>query len=255
MQARGREWLPIRPCRLPSDPWHAAATGTTFEKDHPFPVPEPHVLVPLILVALAGGGPTPAASSSPALSMPADTLTAIYRAGVSFQDFLGAAEARKVDWEATWAGAGLDGAMVERALQAGKGWRILAVAEDWCSDSVSSVPYIARLVEELPGVELRVVTSGPGAWVMEQYRSPDGRGTTPTVLLLDPSGAEVGCWIEQPSSLQEWWLAPPAPEETNRDRMQRKMAWYAEDAGRQTVQEMVEMLEGAAAGSPVCPAH
>lgn len=129
------------------------------------------------------------------------------------------------------------------------------MAEDWCSDSVSSVPYIARLAEALPGVELRVVTSGPGAFVMEQYRSPDGRGTTPTVLLLDPSGAEVGCWIEQPSTLQAWWLAPPVEGESNRDRMQRKMAWYAEDAGRETVREMVEMLEGAAAGAPVCPAR
>jgi hypothetical protein len=213
------------------------------------------VLVPLILVALAGGLPAPEASTPPALPMPADTLTALYQAGVSFQDFLGAAEARKADWEATWAATELDGAMVERARRAGDGWRILAVAEDWCSDSVSSVPYVARLVEELPGVELRVVTSGPGAYVMEHYRSPDGRGTTPTVLLLDPSGAEVGCWIEQPSALQEWWLAPPAPDESNRERMQRKMAWYAEDAGRQTVREMVEMLEGGAAGSPVCPAH
>ena len=213
------------------------------------------MLVSLFLVAVAWGVSAPATSASIAPPAPLDTLSAIYRAGVSFQDFLGAAEAREQDWEANWSGAELDGAMVQRAIQAGGGWRILAVAEDWCSDSVSSVPYIARLVEALPGVDLRVVTSGPGAWVMEQYRSPDGRGTTPTVLLLDPSGAEVGCWIEQPSTLQEWWLAPPASGETNRDRLQRKMAWYAEDAGRQTVQEMVEMLEGAAAGSPVCPAR
>lgn len=213
------------------------------------------MLVSLLVAALAGGLSAPAAVGPVPSALPADTLGTIYERGVSFQDFLGAAEARKADWEANWAGTRLDGEMVERGARAGEGWRILAVAEDWCSDSVSSIPYIARLVEELPGVDMRVVTSEPGAWVMERYRSPDGRGTTPTVLLLDPSGAEVGCWIEQPSALQEWWLAPPAPGESNRDRLQRKMTWYAEDAGRETIREMVEMLEGAAAGSPVCPAR
>lgn len=214
------------------------------------------MLVSLLLALATGGLSTPSPLAPPRAEAPrADTLETLYGRGVSFQDFLGAAEARKADWEANWARTELDGAMLERGARAGEGWRILAVAEDWCSDSVSSIPYIARLAEELPGVEMRVVTSEPGAWIMERYRSPDGRGTTPTVVLLDPSGAEVGCWVEQPAALQAWWLAPPAPGESNRDRLQRKMTWYAEDEGREIVREMVEMLEGAAAGSPVCPAR
>lgn len=207
------------------------------------------VLVALLLSLPTGPASTPAAFQT----MPADTLEAIYRGGVPFQEFLGSAEARREAWESTWAEASVEDAMLRRVAGAGEGWRLLAVAEDWCSDSVSSMPYIARLVEKMQGLEMRVVTSETGQVVTERYRSPDGRATTPTVVLLDPSGAEVGCWVEQPAALQAWWLAPPAPGETSQMRTGRKMTWYAEDGGRETIREIVEMLEGAAAGRRVCP--
>lgn len=199
-------------------------------------------LLPLVLACGLG---------SPAPAPVPDTASALFVAGVDFPTFLEGTRARREMWHDLWGEAKLDPVMVERARAAGGGWRILAVAEDSCSDAVNSLPYVARLVEELPGVELRVVTSGPGRSVMEGHRSPDGRATTPTVVVLDPEGAVVGCWVEQPAALQSWWLNPD-PEASSRERMERKMAWYADDAGRETVRELVEVLEGAAAGRPVC---
>jgi len=185
--------------------------------------------------------------------MSIDTLEAIYRRGVPFQEFLGKTEARREAWQSTWGGASVDETMIRRATAAGEGWRLLAVAEDWCSDSVGSIPYVARLAAQVEGLDLRMVRSEAGRVVMERYRSPDGRAATPTMVLLDPSGTEVGCWVEQPAALQAWWLAPPVPHESSQMRTLRKSAWYAEDAGRETIREVVEMLEAAAAGRRVCP--
>jgi hypothetical protein len=210
------------------------------------------MILPLILsagvVCTSPGGVDPAPAPTPA-----DTVVAIFGSGVDFPTFLEGTRARREMWHEIRASASVDPTMVERARASGPGWRVLAVAEDSCSDSVNSLPYLAVLVEQLVGVELRVVTSGPGRPVMERYRSPDGRASTPTVVLLDPSGDVVGCWVEQPAALQAWWLDPD-PSESPRVRTERKMEWYAADGGRETIRELVEMLEGAAAGRPTCRA-
>lgn len=209
------------------------------------------MILPLVLsLGMAcSSGP---ADLHPLLPAP-DTVGSLFAAGVDFAAFLGQTRARRAMWHDVWRAAAVDPAMVQRARAAGTGWRILAVAEDSCSDSVNSLPYLARLVEGLEGVELRVVTSGPGRPVMERYRSPDGRASTPTFVLLDRAGEVAGCWVEQPAALQAWWLNPD-PSESSRDRTERKMRWYADDAGRETVREWVEILEAAAAGRPICRA-
>ena len=211
------------------------------------PPPAHQALSPALPVpAHAHGSPVPTLQA-----LPADTIESIYLAGVDFPTFLEGVRSRERMWQTLWRDAGVEGDLLTRAAAAGRGWRILAVAEDSCSDSVNSIPYIARLVEQLEGVEMRVVSSAPGRPVMERYRSPDGRPSTPTVVVLDPAGEVVGCWVEQPASLQSWWLAP-SDGSSSRDRLARKMAWYEEDGGRETLREIVEMLEGAAAGRPVC---
>lgn len=127
---------------------------------------------------------------------------------------------------------------------------MIAVAS--CSDSVSTVPYLARLVEALDSVELRIVDSEDGRPWMEAHRSPDGRATTPTILVLDDEYRVRGCWVEQPAALQSWWLDVLARGD-QAEEFDRKMAWYEEEAGRETLREFVEVLEAAGSDEPICP--
>jgi hypothetical protein len=122
---------------------------------------------------------------------------------------------------------------------------------DSCGDSAHTIPFIAALVDSLPNVELRVVEPGAGRWVMEAHRTPDGRAATPTVVLLDEKGDDVGCFVERPLALQAWTVAekPRLPEQ---EWLERKYQWYRDDAGRETVREIVALLESAAVGSPRC---
>jgi hypothetical protein len=86
---------------------------------------------------------------------------------------------------------------------------------------------------------------------MEGHRTPDGRASTPTVLLLDSEYEEAGCFIERPISLQDWMLANDG-KITRADLIKQKMEWYAENAGQETVAELVSILEAAASGRAVC---
>lgn len=187
-------------------------------------------------------------------AVPADSaLLALYASGSDFATFLAAAEARKAAWEKNWTEGRVPQASVAVAQSLPGKWRLLVVAVDGCSDSVNTIPYIARLVAQVPSLEMRIVLPDPGRPVMEAHRTPDGRPATPTVVLLDETGQNVGCWIERPAELQRQAIA--ARDAGTLDAFQRgKQAWYDADAGASTVREVVAMIEAAAAGTPRCAA-
>jgi hypothetical protein len=194
----------------------------------------------------------PPNACQPELASRADTaLAAVYRDGKTWDTFLADVDRRRQLWTDTWRAAAVPDHLAARARRAG-GWRLLIITVPGCSDSANSVPYIAKLVERTPGLELRLVDSTIGRPWLEAHRSPDGRAATPTVLVLDDQFAIHGCWVEQPAELQEIWL-PIVARGAASAELDRKMAWYAADAGREILREIIEVLEGARDGSPICP--
>lgn len=181
----------------------------------------------------------------------ADSLADLYRSGITWEAFYTAVDRRRELWQRTWTGAVVPDELAERARAAGR-WRILAITEPGCSDSANSLPYIARLVAGVPTLELRIVNSTAGRPWMEAHRTPDGRAATPTILLLDEQYRIRGCWVEQPAGLQSFWLDVVARGAQSRE-IERKMTWYQEDAGRETLTELVQILEAAHRGGTVCP--
>ncbi len=205
-----------------------------------------------MLAAPLSCGPAGAPPASAAGHPPDDPrLETLYRSGREFGEFLRLAEQRRELWLRHYREGDIPEDLLARARALEGKWRILAIAEDWCSDSVNTVPFLALLAERVGGLELRVVDSETGRHVMDAYRTPDDRTATPTILILDPGYDEVGCWVERPSELQRWALETrPALED--REFLERKMAWYEEDGGRSTVSEVLSIMEAAARGSRIC---
>jgi hypothetical protein len=127
----------------------------------------------------------------------------------------------------------------------------LVVAEDRCGDSVNTIPYVARLVDLVPNLDMRIIDARGGQAIMERHRTPDGRPATPTIVLLDERFDEAGCWVERPAKLQTWVLEHEAKLDAN-DLHERKYAWYDDDQGEETLREVVAMLEAASSGTPIC---
>ena len=168
----------------------------------------------------------------------------LYEDGITFEEFLADADRRVDQWHSHYEG----GAPTHQALQAAKAVggdvKFLVVAEDWCGDSVNTVPYLARLVEQVDGWEMRVINSRVGADVMAANPTPDGRSSTPTILVLDSDHQQVGAFVERPAILQEWFLRSE-PELEREDLFDQKYKWYAEDAGEETVRELTELVRQA----------
>lgn len=196
----------------------------------------------LVLVAACGAAP----DAGPA------ELRELWDGGRSFGAFLDSVDAREETWRANRARSAVPGPLLARARAAtAPGWRLLVVAEDWCGDSVHTVPWVARLAEAVEGLEMRIVGSREGRDVMRAHPTPDGRAATPTVLLLDESFGERGCFVERPPGLQRWFLENP-DDLSRAELLEEKYARYEADGGRSTLEEMVAVLEAAARGDARC---
>jgi hypothetical protein len=180
-----------------------------------------------------------------ALSFPPQDVDyqAVYAQGTTFADFLEKARAHREEWRANYNDATVSPALVTRVRALPARRHLLVVAEDWCLDSLHTVPYIARLVDGGPErVDMRVVNREVGKTVMEAHRTPDGRTATPTIAILGEDWHLIGAWTERPSSVQTWFL------EKQKTTMQKPLhdellAWYAKDAGTTTVLEIADLLE------------
>jgi hypothetical protein len=102
------------------------------------------------------------------------------------------------------------------------------------------VPYIAKLAARA-GVELRVVDFKTGKAIMDAHRTPDGRASTPTVVLLRDD-QEVAVWVERPAALQ-WWYLGMANQISDDERLERKMSWYEWNRGSDALTEIVVLAE------------
>lgn len=214
------------------------------------------LLILLILSGLLASSPPssrPTEAEATAVgTTAADTLRALYEGGRSFSDFLEGARSRRGQWRDHYAAAVVTSSVLDRARALGGPWRLLVVAEDWCGDSVNTIPYLAKLVDGVDGLEMRVIDSRVGRPLMEAHRTPDGRPATPTLLLLDGDWNLAGCMVERPGPLVSWYQENRA-EKSSEELHEYLYAWYDRDQGATTVSEVVGLVAAARAGAPLCP--
>ena len=169
--------------------------------------------------------------------------TALWDKATPFEQYLAGVRARQEAWRSRFANAAIEADILNevRALPAKR--RILAVAEDRCSDSAWAVPYIAKLAAAVPErLEVRVIGRKDGSRIQSDNLTPDGRLATPTVLVLDESNRALGAWVERPAELQKWFIENKATMDS--DPLHEKMdVWYTEDAGKSTLREILALLK------------
>ena len=78
----------------------------------------------------------------------------------------------------------------------GRKIKILVITEDWCPDSLRTIPALARLVDGLPHVEMRVFLRDANPDVMDQYLKRGQFRAIPVFAVFDEEMNEVGRMIE-----------------------------------------------------------
>jgi hypothetical protein len=140
-------------------------------------------------------------------------------------------------WQGLYRTATIRDEDVARARSLGGPWRLLALSEDWCGDTVNTLPIIARLAEQAGNLELRMLRRDEHDDLMHLHLS-SGTRSIPVVMILDAEGWEWGWWGPRPAGLQRWVRAVGMllPRE---ERYRRTRSWYARDRGRTTIEEIL----------------
>jgi hypothetical protein len=185
-------------------------------------------------------------SAAPTLGGTArESLRDRYLAAPDFPDMLAVVQKNVELWAAMWRHARLDEAYVRRVSSLPGQWHLLVLSEDWCGDAVNTVPVVAKLAERSPNLDLRVLARDENPDLMSTHLTGTSR-SIPVVIALDEHFVERGWWGPRPTVLQRWVSGQgQLLEKTERYREAR--TWYARDQGRTTLEEVVSMLERAAA--------
>lgn len=164
---------------------------------------------------------------------------------LTFDEFVAASVKQRGLWEGLHRIAVVP-AWAIAAVPPGVKRKLLVIAEDWCGDASSTIPVLARLVEAVPRLELRIIRRDEHPEVMDHYLT-NGSRSVPIVIALDEDFRELGHWGPRPGVLQAWVMANrlTVPKAELYPQVRR---WYAHDRGESTLREVLDAAGLAVAG-------
>lgn len=167
-----------------------------------------------------------------------------FEAAPTFAQYLEDVERNRELWHAVYERARVPDDLIEAARAIPGRWRLVALSEDWCGDAVNTLPVVARLAEAA-GWDLRVLSRDASSDLMDEHLTNGRSRSIPVVIVYDDDFEEVGWWGPRPGEIQSWvlseGLAMPSPA-----RYKVVRHWYAQDKGRTTVSELLEVFPRAA---------
>jgi len=145
-------------------------------------------------------------------------------------------------WTGVYRTARIPDALVAEAAALGRGFRLLAIVEDWCGDASNTVPIVARWAERVPGIELRLLRRDEHTDLMDAYLTGTSRAI-PIVVVLTAEMEEIGRWGPRPSELQEWVMERKRSG-AGKELYPEVRKWYAHDKGESTLREILAVMAG-----------
>ena len=164
-----------------------------------------------------------------------------FESGDAFAEFMAKPLANKLFWEQVYKRAIVSDELAARARSLGGRWHLLVLNEDWCGDSVNILPYLAKLSEAAPNLELRIVRRDENLDIMDAHLTGTSR-SIPIVILLDEHFSECGWWGPRPAALQRW-VIEEGLKLSKEERYKQARAWYARDRGASALAEIVSTFE------------
>ena len=167
--------------------------------------------------------------------------------GIPLDEFIDQAEANQEMWRTVRKVSTVPASLLERLRGLPGPRKLLVLAEDWCGDAINTVPVLAKLADELPRVQMRVLRRDENLELMDAHLSGTSRAI-PVAIVVDENFRELGWWGSRPAPLQEWFLSPEAQAMEKSERYRELRRWYARDRGVTTLEEIAVLLEKEAAG-------
>jgi hypothetical protein len=131
------------------------------------------------------------------------TLADRFAQGMTMSEYLDQMRVNKERFVRFMSEATIEDEDREALRRLGPGLRILVITEDWCGDALYSFPALARLVEDEPGVEMRVFLRDKNPDVMDRYLKRGLYRTIPMFVFFDERMNELARFMERQDVVSE----------------------------------------------------
>ena len=75
--------------------------------------------------------------------------------------------------------------------------KILVITEDWCGTSLGSVPFVVKLAEAIPHIEMRIFLRDENPDLMDQFLKGGVYRAIPVIAFFDEHMNELARFIER----------------------------------------------------------
>lgn len=119
----------------------------------------------------------------------------------------------------------------------------LVITEGWCGDAAQNLPFLNKMAELNPNVDLRFVLRDENLPLMDDFLTNGGR-SIPKLVALDDAFNVLGTWGPRPEPVQKAFLANKVSQEkSGKEFTEYLHLWYAKDKGLTLQSEFLAILD------------
>lgn len=118
----------------------------------------------------------------------------------------------------------------------------MVITEPWCGDSAQNLPYIAKMAEINPLIELKIVLRDENPDIMDLYLT-NGTRSIPIFVAFDSDGNELFKWGPRPLEAVELVKKAKAEGKGKDQFIEELHLWYGRNRGKAIESEFISLLK------------
>lgn len=126
----------------------------------------------------------------------------------------------------------------------GKKQKWYLITEPWCGDAAHLAPFIHKMAEHSPNIDLEVVHRDGDNNMIDSYLTNGGKAI-PKLVVRDENDNDIFVWGPRPSEPQELVQSQKTSDKTVEEKKSELQVWYNKDKGKSIQNELTELLKGA----------
>ncbi len=119
-------------------------------------------------------------------------------------------------------------------------WMVLS--EDWCGDSAQTIPYLVKMADLNPNIELRILLRDKNLDIMDLYLT-DGNRAIPKLVAFDYIGNELFTWGPRPYEARQLVNKAKAEGKPKEQFLQELHLWYGRNRGKNLEVEILNIMK------------
>jgi len=118
----------------------------------------------------------------------------------------------------------------------------LIITEAWCGDAAQNIPFIAKIANENPNIDLRLILRDENPEIMDQYLT-NGAKSIPILIMMDENFNDLKTWGPRPQEVQKMVMNAKTEPDLDQEKFIEKVhKWYAVDKNKTIAEEFKVLI-------------